>query len=366
LGPMPTPWESILAASGEAVSVSSYTPWAKEPQKKGDVILNPHKESLFREGFECPWKIAGVWTDKGGEKQLLKKDHFALYNGKPANFTDDFLKPFLIKFINRMKEADRPAVFFLEGIAQGAHPSWSASDGEETVNAFHYYDGLTVFTKRFLPVISLDQEKGKFLLGRKKAAAYYASKLGEARKWTREKMGNIPCLIGEFGLPFDLNNRKAFKTGNYSAQEEALSRYYDAIDKELLHSTIWNYTADNTNEEGDHWNAEDFSIVCKGEGRAMKGWLRPYPMATAGLPLEIQWDRKKCIFKYRFLADPAIKAPTEIFIPSMWLSDDPLVTIMEPEKNSELKTEYNCEDQRLYIYNEDYRGEIYIRLDRVR
>jgi hypothetical protein len=29
-------------------------------------------------------------------------------------------------------------------------------------------------------------------------------------------MGNMQVLLGEFGLVFDMNNRRAFKTGNYS------------------------------------------------------------------------------------------------------------------------------------------------------
>ena len=88
-------------------------------------------------------------------------------------------------------------------------------------------------------------------------------------------MGDMPCLLGEFGLPFDLNRKKAYKTGDYSLHEKALSLYYDAIDENLLNSTIWNYTADNTHEEGDHWNGEDLSIVTNHlgqvSGRAMGG-----------------------------------------------------------------------------------------------
>jgi len=360
LGPMPTPWEAMLAASGEAVKTGVYIPDVKGSKKTGEAVLNPERERLFREGYECPWKTAGVWTDEGGQKKLLKKDHFALFRGKPVNFTEDFLRPFQKKYIERMN--DRPAIFFIEGIPQGAHPSWSHTEGEEVVNAFHYYDPLTVFLKKFMPHIAM--ENGKLIFGKKKAAACYASKLAEAREWTETRMGNMPCLLGEFGLPFDLNNRKAFKTGNYAAQEEAISRYYDGADKSLLHSTIWNYTAGNTNENGDWWNNEDFSIVCRGEGRAMKGWLRPYPMATSGKPLEIVWNRKKKIFRYRFQADPAISAPTELFIPFIWFKKDASVSILKPENTGlgvkTLRTEIDREGQRVFIYNDRYDGEVVV------
>ena len=73
-------------------------------------------------------------------------------------------------------------------------------------------------------------------------------------------MGEMPCLLGEFGLPFDLDKKKAYKTGDYSRHEDALSLYYDGIDENLLSSTIWNYTADNNHvmaqpewvQSGDH------------------------------------------------------------------------------------------------------------------
>ena len=352
LGPMPSPWESMQAAAGKAVKTASYIPFLKGPLKTGSVTLNPDKVPLFREGYTCPWKQAGVWIEEGSELKIIKKDHFAKYEGRPAHFTEDFLKPFLRKFIDRMKEADRPALFFIEGIAHREHPLWSAADGEGAVNAFHHYDGLTLFSKSYKPWFAADEVRGKIYLGRKKAAAFYASRLKDALDWSREKMGNIPCLLGEFGLPFDLDRKKAYKTGDYRIHEEALSRYYDGVDRSLLHSTIWNYTADNTHEEGDRWNGEDLSIVCQGVPRAQKGWMRPYAMATAGTPLLLSWDTKKAVLRYCFRADPLIKEPTEIFAPREYFGSDPVITISSP-----LKAQYLPEQNRILIQNEGFEGE---------
>jgi hypothetical protein len=36
--------------------------------------------------------------------------------------------------------------------------------------------------------------------------------------------------------------------------------YYNAMNTNLLHTMLWNYTADNDNTWGDQWNQEDFSI----------------------------------------------------------------------------------------------------------
>ena len=362
LGPVPSPFQAMIAASGQAVKVPVYTPWIGGWKVKGSKIINPNGISLFKEGFSCPWKQAGVWAGEAGSEMLLKPDYFSTYQGRPVRFIDDFYKPFMNRFIEKMREADRPVLFFIEGIPSGEHPSWSREEDQNTVNAFHHYDGLTLFTKSFRPWLTMDQNTGRLILGRRKTAAHYSAKLAQAKAWARDHMGDMPCLLGEFGLPFDLNRKKAYKTGDYRVHEEALALYYNAIDENLLSSTIWNYTADNTHEDGDHWNGEDLSIVSGGKGRAMGGWLRPYPMAIAGIPLKFTWDRKRAVFRFRFRSDPGVQAPTEIFIPSQWFGEKPAILAKTIEKDNGptpklLRTEYIREQQRLYVYNDGYDGE---------
>jgi hypothetical protein len=53
--------------------------------------------SHFKPGFSCPWKQAGVWAGEG-EARILKKDYFALVDGRPVNFVEDFLEPFRGRF----------------------------------------------------------------------------------------------------------------------------------------------------------------------------------------------------------------------------------------------------------------------------
>jgi len=372
VGPVPSPFEAMIAASGHSVRVPVYMPWLKGWKAIGKETINPKGISLFKEGFSCPWKQAGIWaggsrgdgSGSGDEARLLKPDHFSKYRDRPIRFTDDFLKPFMLRFIEKMNEAEKPLLFFIEGIPHSESPSWKKDDPQNTVSAFHHYDGFTLFTKSFRPWLTVDPVKGRIILGEKKTAAHFPAKLAEARAWAREHMEDMPCLLAEFGLPFDLNNVKAYKTGDYSLHEEALSLYYDGIDENLLSSTIWNYTSDNNNEDGDHWNNEDLSIVSIGsksgsqssscEPRAAGGWLRPYPMATAGIPLKFTWDRKKVSLYFRFRADPNVEAPTEIFIPSRWFNENLSVSV---KTGKDLRTEYVRDEQRLFIYNDGYAGE---------
>jgi hypothetical protein len=389
LGPLLLPLDAMAAASGYTVTAPVYKPGVSGPRVVEREIINSRRVSLFREGFGCPWKHAGVWSDGGGRPELLKPRHFALYEGRPVNFTEDFLKPFMIRFVERMREADRPCIFFIEGIpgglSQGSHPAWNKDDPPDAVNAFHHYDGPTLFIKAFLPWLTADPATGQVILGRKKTAAFYSRCLAQAGDWTRERMGNMPRMLGEFGLPMDLYRGRAYrqKGGNpYGKHEEALDLYYRGIEDNLLHATIWNYTADNTHEKGDHWNGEDLSIVSLGwssprgavemgpeapesaaakplaEPRAMRGWLRPYPMATAGAPLLLRWDYRKRQFRYRFRADSSIPAPTEIFAPPECFGANPRLRLsVEGPGGEKLRAEYRKEERRIFIYNGGYEGD---------
>ena len=360
IGLRPTPWQTICAASGYKTEAPVYSAISVGKRISRYETLNPEKVSLFKEGASCPWKQAGVWRDDGGEPKLLKEDHFSKYKGRRPDFANDFLKPFLVKYINAMQETDDRAIFFIEGLPhctkEESHPSWNNEDPVNVVNAFHWYDGLSLFTKSFRSWFSVNVYTEKPLLGKKNVIAYFTQCLATGLKWTKQKMGNMPALLGEFGLAFDMNNRRGFKTGNYSKHEEALSMYYDAVDSNLLHSTIWNYSASNTNKYGDCWNDEDLSIFSEGAERASAGWKRPYPMASAGKPLSFKWNRKSGVFSFRFNADKNIAAPSVIYLPAETFGPSPKIQAQTANGES-LRHEYNFEEQRLSIYNGGYSGE---------
>jgi hypothetical protein len=138
-------------------------------------------------------------------------------------------------------------------------------------------------------------------------------------------MNSAPTLIGEFGLPFDMKRKHAYRTGDFSAHVRGFDTYLRALDENLLSWTLWNYTADNTNERGDGWNDEDFSIFSRDQqadpqnihsgGRALEAIVRPYARAVAGEPLKMAFDRKTRTFEIEFRHDAEVTAPTEIFVP---------------------------------------------------
>lgn len=334
LGAIPSGFQAMVAASGRPVEVPVYRTGILGARVVGRRLLNPGGLRLFKDGFDCPWKAAGVWTDEGGEPRLLRKDHFALFRGRPASFKDDFLKPFLVRFAREMREQKEPAMIFVEGVPGRGHPEWKEEDGKGVANAFHWYDGATLFTKRFVPWFSVRADTRKPVLGRAAVARSFRDQLASDVAFAREKMGGMPCLLGEFGLPFDMNGKYGYRTGDYRPHETALGMYYDAVDSLMLHSTIWNYTADNTVARGDGWNDEDLSIWSKETGpKAIDGWRRPYPTAVAGTPLAFTWDRRARRFELRFRpAEPDSQAaaePTVVYAPAACFGGAPEVEILD-------------------------------------
>ncbi|HEX2623541.1 MAG TPA: hypothetical protein VHL11_25445, partial [Phototrophicaceae bacterium] len=222
---------------------------------------------------------------------------------------------------------DSKALLFLEGVPGGKHTTWGQSDPGQAVNAAHWYDILTLITKQFNPEFTIDFNSFQGINGREAVAQAFVDQLAHPKHESSASMGGIPTLIGEFGIPFDLDDKSAYKTGDFSTITYALDLYYDALDANLLNATIWNYTADNTNERGDGWNDEDLSIFSRDQqndpsdlhsgGRGLKAIVRPYARATAGEPLRMGYDHETRVFEFEFGHDAAVtaEAETEIFVP---------------------------------------------------
>ncbi|CAJ0901691.1 4461_t:CDS:2, partial [Entrophospora sp. SA101] len=172
----------------------------------------------------------------------------------------------------------------------------------------------------------------------------FADQLGVIKEEAKE-------YLGEIGIPYDLDNGEASRTGDYSQQIKAMDANISALEANLLNYTIWNYCSDNNFQWGDQWNGEDLSIYSLGNeqnqdddielpnnclnsmepskkmnikdlnkgGRALQGLLRPFPMKTYGEPVSLEFNPWAKIFKYVYRnlsasAPPGF--PTEIYLPT--------------------------------------------------
>lgn len=55
-------------------------------------------------------------------------------------------------------------------------------------------------------------------------------------------MGNHPCVLTEFGIPYDMDDQYAYKTGDYSSQSGAMDANHFAIEgSQMAGYTLWLY-----------------------------------------------------------------------------------------------------------------------------
>ncbi|MBN1699385.1 MAG: cellulase family glycosylhydrolase [Spirochaetales bacterium] len=336
----PTPFQSMLAASGYPQKVPRYSSGTIFPVRTGSAIINPNGISLWKEGYECIWKRHGVWTDKGRrskQPELLKPFYFSFRQNRSVDFAEDYLKPFLRRFIREIATVKPKTLFFIEGPVGNDYFSWSEKDGKNVVNAHHWYDALTIMSKKFRTFITVDTIKERVILGAERVKRAVVRQLRLLGKTSFDRMGRIPTLIGEFGIPFDGEKKKAYRTRDFSAYERAFDLYFYAMDKNLLHCTLWNYSADNTAVYGDGWNGEDFSVFSRdlqddpasidSGAKALFGFVRPYAKKISGRPLAMSFNRKTGRFRLTFDHDSSCGGATEIFIPSVHYPSGITVTL---------------------------------------
>ena len=349
LGIVPTPWQSMLLGAGIPQKVKILRRDVFGTWNNGTVTLNLDKKSAWLPNHECIWKQNGVWNfDQNGEPVLLRPDYFASFNGKETNFVQDYLTPFMKKMIKAVRSIKKEWIVFIETETNNYPPDWNEAADENLVNAPHWYDGPLMFLKTYIPWIGYNEITGETTFGTKRVKKAYIAQLGDMRRRTKENLGNIPMLLGEFGIPFDLDHKKAFKTGDFSSHIKAINRCMEAVESNLLNYTIWNYSPDNNNAHGDLWNDEDLSIFSPDQrtdkddlnsgGRALQAVIRPFPQVITGEPIISKFDPFTATYHLEFLGNPALNYPTEIFLPKYHYPDGVEVKIsdgkyeIDPEK----------------------------------
>ncbi len=207
-------------------------------------------------------------------------------------------------------------------------------------NARHWYDVMSLITRKFDPN-AYRSLSGEVVAGVEAIAAEHVKMLGGLQQVSRDRMGDPPMLIGEFGIPYEMNGGEAFRTGDWSSQEVALDASYRAMDELLLHTTQWNYTADNSHDHGDQWNDEDLSIFSPDDitdaddldsgGRATRAFCRPFVRHWAGAPRAMRFDLTTGEFTAELRREVAIDAPTVVYVPRLHYPDVPEVTVSAGE-----------------------------------
>jgi hypothetical protein len=328
LGAMPTFFQSMALGSGYPQEVEIYKLGIASFVKDGKKTLNTAGESIWSDGCEDPWKHQGVWKiNSDGKPVFVKSDYFSSVHHHPVNFNRDYFKPFANRFAAEVRSVDPRAIIFVEEIPSLVDLTWGSEDADQIVLAAHWYDNLTLVKKTFLDWFTIDTRSMKIVLGKQRVRSSFSAQIADLSNQAEMKMNHAPVLIGEVGIPFDLNDKKAYRTGDDSDQIQAMDATMYALESNFVAFTLWNYTADNSNPRGDQWNDEDLSLFSRDQmtgsgdindgGRALKAAVRPYPQKVAGDPISMSFDIASKKFQFSFHGQPEIESPTEVYIPQI-------------------------------------------------
>lgn len=369
-GVMPTPFQAMLMGSGysQLVDIWDITPIG--PMRTDGLQIDPAGQTAWQDEQDCIWRKIGVWdVDEHGQPILLKPFHFATKpDGTSADFSRDYLRPFANRYAAAIREVDPSAIIFLEFDAMGNHPlpQWSEADADNIVFAPHWYDGLALLSKRYISWLGFNVHNLRPVVGYDRKRRSFIDQMAMYKQQAYQNFGGVPTVIGEIGIPFDMHNKEAFRSGDFRAQVRALDDSLQAVERNLLHATIWNYTADNNNTRGDLWNDEDLSLFSADQqkdsddldsgGRALQAAVRPYAIAVSGEARQMCFDIDTKVFEFEFMGADTTDEPTEFFVPNLQYPEGYGVHV------SDGYVERDVEQQRLYYWHMGAGGRHIVRI----
>jgi Glycoside hydrolase family 5 C-terminal domain/Cellulase (glycosyl hydrolase family 5) len=303
--------------------------------------LNEGGVSIWCSGRTCPFEAAGAYRLSDGGVVAGDEAFFTHRDGRALDMARDFMAPFFARVAAKIRTINDAWLLFAELDPAGGPQGFPPGMPGGTVNAGHWYDVTTLVTKQFLYPTWYNSTTGKMLDGPQAIEDAYTRALGRIKGNAAPLEGGAgaPTLIGEFGIPFDLAEAAAYRAWGLGDRSEApwerhiiaLDLMYNALDRLLLSSTQWNYTASNRNDLaiGDGWNQEDLSIFSRDQlmpgdrhhdgGRAKPGFVRPYARRIGGVPTLMRFERGSGEFHFRYDADAG--GGTEIFVPNLVYPD---------------------------------------------
>jgi hypothetical protein len=337
IGPALAPIDGLALAQGVPVTAPVLTrSVAGAPTVTGERTLNTARIRIWRDDMDCPFERAGAYAMRGDFAAPLDEHFFRTVEGRTVALSEDAFGPLYAEVAATVRRHQPAWSVFAEmdPFARAAGRHFPADLPERSVNAGHWYDTAILYLKRFNPQNHVDAGTGRAERGADAIRARYVRHLADLASEAIGFAGGAPTLIGEFGIPYDLDDGAAYaawsggeRDGVWDSHALALSLAYDAMDELGLHSTQWNYTASNRNDLriGDCWNQEDLSIFSRDQqsdptdpdsgGRAVEGFCRPYARRIQGRLASTRFDRASGILRVDFTADASIEGSTEIYAP---------------------------------------------------
>lgn len=372
LGVTPTALEGMILGMGKPCEVEVYKFGRLRPKLVGKKLIDPKGVTAWlpkdyddtRYGWkrdpkwklgECIWAQHGVWDIETNKP--LKLDYFKY--APDGRFADDttfntiYFTRYWERFYIAMRKIDKEMFLFCQPPTMSVPPKLKDSPYMDSriIYAPHYYDGLTMVQKHWSTLWNVDVLgilRGRYLappfaikLGENAIRECISSQVTAMREEGRENIGITPCFMSETGMPFDLDDKSAYKTGNYSSQIKAWDTLGHALEKSKIHHTLWVYSAQNSHRFGDYWNGEDFSIYSHGHDHALehgddddvdhhikvskahatradRAIARPFPLTVSGALKTYKFHMEKGVFHLHIDGLDCLesKKGTEIALPA--------------------------------------------------
>lgn len=363
LGTAPTALQAMALGSGHAVTVDTFEFTGMGPKKTGQVTVDPRNTSAWLSATErdaidlkhgwnrseswqarCIWAQHGVWNDETG--RVSNPNYFAYDpSGRPfkdptSAFVDNYFITHWHTFVSKIRAIYQPWFVFLQPPVNVRPPK--GNKAQRVIYTPHYYDGLTLVLKRWSRLYNVDalgvlREKYPFAalalrIGEPSIRSCLGSQLSTLKSEAKASLGDsVGFLISEIGIPYDMDGKAAFESGNYESQLRAMDAIHNALEASTSSHALWVYTVDNNHEHGDNWNQEDLSIHFQGDIRTPEAVIRPFPVTVSGIPASYSFDIKNATFtlKIKNASDNLESGPpTTVFLPPSYF----------PEKSTAVST----------------------------
>ncbi|KAF3765323.1 family 5 glycoside hydrolase, partial [Cryphonectria parasitica EP155] len=317
MGTAPTPIQAMRLGMGMDQTVDVYRLGKTGPHKEGSTTVRPgrgcwlEKEDA-RWGWNrseswpmgtCVWALHNVWDLKTGE--LKQRDYFVRQDHGPnteaqgtapdcskdaSDWKSTSWKAFFDHWVSTIRKHSQRSIIFFQPPAFEMPPAALMSPSTDfSLLGYspHFYDGLTIMKGHWHKHWNVDvlrllrgqqditTKLKAFKVGPTNVRQVISDQLGAMGKDIIPRGTNVPStsqerlvpvLIGETGIPFNLDDSKAYTDGDHTSHVAALDAILSGCDEHLLNYTLWDYSATNNHEWGDHWNGEDLSIYCSETG----------------------------------------------------------------------------------------------------
>ncbi|KAJ7206511.1 glycoside hydrolase [Mycena pura] len=367
---VPSAFQSFQLGAGHPTSVSCWTRSFPMPTSKtSEAVLNINRRKAWRPDGptlgECVWAMHGVWGwDRNKDVAVVLRENYFVKHpltGEKIDWYTDFYYPFLHKWVDRVRSVS-PAekLVFVEAVPNEFCPaSWTKERHvPNMVYAPHWYDLNALFAKAFgdFTVNVQGLSRGMFPLkafywGQKGARDNFSLQIRNVVEASYQALGEKPVLIGECGVPMDMNKGEAFQSDDFTWQARMMDAMITGLERSLVGFTLWNYNPFNDDKRGDYWNGENFSWFSRRRalpvsllyfeqdapsldqgGRILSAVVRPYPAKTAGIPLRFEYEMNSGAFEFEWAVPSADKA-TLASVPRPSVSSPPLTGHLEITAN---------------------------------